>query len=50
MKQIFIESIQGLYQFRLIQPNVKHMSHKYYVVTTFTISDDFIAAEKIVSK
>lgn len=54
MKQIFIESIQELYQFGLIQPKVKLMSHNYYVdiedLTTFSISDGFILDEKIVSK
>jgi hypothetical protein len=54
MKQIFIELIQELYQFGLIQPKVKLMSHNYYVdiedLTTFNISDGFILYEKIVSK
>jgi hypothetical protein len=54
MKQIFIELIQELYQFGLIQPKVKLMSHNYYLdiedLTTFNISDGFILYEKIVSK
>ena len=54
MKQIFIESIQQLYQFGLIQPKVKLMSHNYYLdiqdLNTFNISDGFILYEKIVSK
>ena len=29
MKQIFIESIQQFYQFGLLQPNIKLMSHNY---------------------
>ena len=54
MKQIFIELIQQLYQFGLIQPKVKLMSHNYYLdiqdLNTFNISDGFILYEKIVSK
>jgi hypothetical protein len=54
IKQIFIESIQQLYQFGLIQPKVKLMSHNYYLdiqdLNTFNISDGFILYEKIVSK
>ena len=54
MKQIFIESIQQFYQFGLIQPKVKLMSHNYYLniqdLNTFNISDGFILYEKIVSK
>lgn len=54
IKPIFIELIQELYQFGLIQPKVKLMSHNYYVdiedLTTFSISDGFILYEKIVSK
>jgi hypothetical protein len=54
MKQIFIESIQEFYQFGLIQPKVKLMSHNYYLdiqdLNTFNISDGFILYEKIVSK
>jgi hypothetical protein len=54
IKRIFIQLIQELYQFGLIQPKVKLMSHNYYVdiedLTTFSISDGFILYEKIVSK
>ena len=54
MKQIFIELIQEFYQFGLIQPKVKLMSHNYYLdiqdLNTFNISDGFVLYEKIVSK
>lgn len=54
IKRIFIQLIQELYKFGLIQPKVKLMSHNYYVdiedLTTFSISDGFILYEKIVSK
>jgi hypothetical protein len=54
MKQIFIQLIQEFYQFELIQPKVKLMSHNYYLdiqdLNTFNISDGFILYEKIVSK
>jgi len=54
IKRIFIQLIQELYQFGLIQPKVKLMSHNYHVdiedLTTFSISDGFILYEKIVSK
>jgi len=54
MKQIFIELIQQFYQFGLIQPKVKLISHNYYVdikdLTTLSISDGFILYEKIVNK
>ena len=54
IKRIFIQLIQELYQFGLIQPKVKLMSHNYYVdiqdLTTFSISEGFILYEKIVTK
>ena len=54
IKRIFIELTQEFYQFGLIQPKVKLMSHNYYLdiqnLNTFNISDGFILYEKIVSK
>jgi hypothetical protein len=54
LKRIFIQLIQEFYQFGLLQPKVKLMSHNYYPdiqdLTTFSSSDGFILYEKIVSK
>lgn len=54
IKRIFIQLIQELYQFGLIQPKIKLMLHNNYIdienLTTFSISDGFILYEKIVSK
>ena len=54
IKRIFIQLIQKLYPFGLIESKVKLMLHNDYVdikdLTTFNISDGFILYEKIVSK